>query len=119
MPNEISRRLNIIVVLPGLHYTLRDYGPPSVPHKTSESEIPVPDPGVPALPEMTTSPSSPSISRASFHQQVYMYHRINATHKIKTTRRQRRNTGYEYDNFVSDQVLQDAPVAAGTPRENQ
>ncbi|KAL7737434.1 hypothetical protein ACLKA6_007577 [Drosophila palustris] len=81
--------------------------------------IPVPDPGVPALPEMTTSPSSPSISRASFHQQVYMYHRINATHKIKTTRRQRRNTGYEYDNFMSDQVLQDAPVAAGTPRENQ
>ncbi|KAL7723317.1 hypothetical protein ACLKA6_012881 [Drosophila palustris] len=112
-------------------------------NKTNNKRIPVPDPGVPALPETDTflrlpqvGPrmdllfkcwptcfslpfSNTKVSRASFHQQVYMYHRINATHKIKTTRRQMRNSGYEYDNFVSDQVLPDASVAAGTPRESQ
>ncbi|KAL7725619.1 hypothetical protein ACLKA6_008031 [Drosophila palustris] len=61
-------------------------------------EIPVPDPGVPALPEMTTSPSSPSSSIT----------RKNATAKIK----QLRNSGTT-TLFLSDWVLQDAPVMYG------
>ncbi|KAL7735113.1 hypothetical protein ACLKA6_001978 [Drosophila palustris] len=114
MPKEILRRTEHHRRASRTHYTLRDYGPPSVPHKTSgvtvdirnfttlqenstainktnNKRIPVPDPGVPALPEMTTYSSSPSKEE----------------HWIRID-----------DNFVSDQVLQDAPVAAGTPRES-
>ncbi|KAM8714867.1 hypothetical protein ACLKA7_001990 [Drosophila subpalustris] len=58
-------------------------------NKTNNKRIPVPDPGpgIISIPGIYVSPN-------------------NATHKIKTTRRQMRNTGYEYDNFVSDQVRQ-------------
>ncbi|KAM8710760.1 hypothetical protein ACLKA7_017396 [Drosophila subpalustris] len=54
-------------------HSLRDYGPPFVPHKTSEvrklnshqqnkqQKDPGSGPGVPALPEMTTYASSPSV----------------------------------------------------------
>ncbi|KAL7723074.1 hypothetical protein ACLKA6_001666, partial [Drosophila palustris] len=75
-------------------------------NKTNNKRIPVPDPGVPALPETDTSTPSPSTGH-------HFIHRFKKTGKMQQKRFNKKTAEEQWDNeaiFLSDWVLQDAPV---------